>query len=259
MTVRALAEGRIFVELLGTGPVEAVLCHGWGRDRSDLMELAREVGRQGSVAVVDLPGFGPSPPPSTPQGAREYADLLAEGIAELATPESPLTKPVLFGHSFGGRVALCCAARHPGRVRGLVLAGVPLLRSRARTKAPLQYRAARWLWGRGLLNDGRMEALRRGHGSADYRAATGVMRDTLVRVVGEDYGDELRAVRCPTAFCWGAQDSAAPLDQARRASELVPNFVGLHEFEGVGHDVHHQRCSAVATVITDMLRTTNNE
>ena len=46
-------------------------------------------------------------------------------------------------------------------------------------------------------SDARMERARRRHGSADYRAAQGVMRDVLVRLVNERYDDALSALALP--------------------------------------------------------------
>ena len=257
MKVRALADGGTFAELHGAGPLVAVLCHGWGRNRQDLSALADAVASRsgGTVAALDLPGFGAAPEPAQPIGSAGYADLVAEALRELATTSGTGTAPVLFGHSFGGRVALCCAAAHPHLMSGLVLAGVPLLRTdgAARRRPPMPFRWARWLRRRGLLSERRMEALRQRYGSADYRAASGVMRQILVRVIAEDYTAELTRLTCPVSFVWGDDDSAAPLDQARRAAGLVKDLRHFDHFEGVGHDVHHLRTEEVAGAIVELV------
>jgi pimeloyl-ACP methyl ester carboxylesterase len=141
------------------------------------------------------------------------------------------------GHSFGGRVGLCLAAERPELVKGLLLIGVPLLKS-APSRPALAYRVARRANRLGIYSDRRMELLRFRRGSADYRAAEGVMRDVLVRVVNESYDDELKSVRCPTSFLWGELDTAAPIEQARLASALVRKVVRFRTIPEVGHDVH---------------------
>jgi pimeloyl-ACP methyl ester carboxylesterase len=48
------------------------------------------------------------------------------------------------------------------------------------------------------------------------------MRDTLVRLVNEDYRDLLPAIDVPVELVWGAGDTAAPLEMAREAAGLLP-------------------------------------
>ncbi|MDQ1445766.1 MAG: hypothetical protein QOI20_2230, partial [Acidimicrobiaceae bacterium] len=125
----------------------------------------------------------------------------------------------------------------PDAVRALVLTGVPLVRvgSAASRRPALSYRVVRALHRRGLVGDERMERLRRAHGSADYRAATGVMRDVFVRVVNESYDHDLGALRCPVELVWGDDDTEAPLAVAQAAAALVGDRAVLTVVEGAGH------------------------
>jgi pimeloyl-ACP methyl ester carboxylesterase len=143
---------------------------------------------------------------------------------------------VVLGHSFGGRVAVHLAVSRPDRVRALVLTGVPRLVSPDHVPAPsISLRLVRWLHGRGLVSDGRMEALRRRRGSDDYRNATGVMRDVLVIAVNEHYEDLLPAVECPVELVWGDDDTAAPMSIAERAQSLFGGEATLTIVTGAGH------------------------
>ena len=199
-------------ERTGTGEPRVLALHGWGRSRTDLLPAV-----SGSDALVpDLPGFGASPPPPEPWGTEQYAEQLARLMAG--------RRWVVVGHSFGGRVAVQLAARHPALVAGVVLTGVPLLRrTGGGGRAPLAFRLAKRLHAAGLVGDARMEAQRQQHGSADYRAATGVLRENLVRAVNEDYRDLLPGITAPVRMVWGAGDTAAPLVMAREAQSLIPS------------------------------------
>jgi len=245
MTLRTHLDGAVFAEHL-SGRVPAILAlHGWGRDRHDLLPALQ--GRE--VVAVDLPGFGSSPSPPGAWGAREYAERAASAIVEMGG--GPY---VVVGHSFGGRVAVCLAAEHPGLVAGLVLAGVPLFRSIAGRRPSLRYRAVRAARRFGLVPQSRLDAARQRYGSADYKAATGVMRDVLVRVVNEDYRAELGRIECPVAFCWGANDTAAPPAMAREAAGMVSRVVRVEVVEGAGHDVHRdapERLNAAVDAVAD--------
>lgn len=209
-----------------------VALHGWGRDHRDFSAVLSGYPQ----LLVDLPGFGVSPPPAQAWGAAGYASCVAAVLDEHAAQEPA----VVIGHSFGGRVAVCLAASRPDLVRALVLCGVPLLRAPGAGKPAVGYRLGRTAHRLGLLSDRRFDAMRRARGSADYNAATGVMRQVLVRVVNESYDAELAAVRCPVALLWGSADQAVPASMIDRASALLTAPTAAEVVEGAGHDVHLQ-------------------
>lgn len=253
MTLRSLAGGRVFADIVGSGDSIVVLLHGWGRDRNDLLEVTR--GMTERCVFVDLPGFGASPPPPEPWGAREYSDLIRLAIEDAAGPlNNSRRRIVLVGHSFGGRVALCLAAQQ-FVVAGIVLSGVPLLRPTG-GMSPFPFRAMRALHRRGLIGQSTMERFRHRYGSADYRASQGVMRQTLVRVVGESYEAELGSLTCPVCLVWGDQDTAAPLTMVRDALSLIGAPSKLVLAESVGHDVHYLRPELLQREILALCRST---
>lgn len=231
MSVRSYVDGAIFAERRDGAAPTIVAMHGWGRDRRDLVEL---VGAHAAI-VPDLPGFGSSPAPPDAWGAVEYASCVAAMLdADGAGPY------VLVGHSFGGRVAAVLAAERPDLVAGVVFLAVPLLRLAPAARPSLTYRAARLAHRWKLLPESSMERLRQRYGSADYRAAQGVMRAVLVRVVGEEHGmyvPYLERIEAPVAFCWGERDTVVPPDVARRAALHVRNAVDVDVVPGAGHDV----------------------
>ncbi|WAB83845.1 alpha/beta hydrolase [Microcella daejeonensis] len=206
--ITSLSGGRVLAEKSGSTPPAVVALHGWGRDGGDFATILSGL----DAVSIHLPGFGPAPAPETVWGTEQYAELVAEAIAAYA----PV---VVVGHSFGGRVAVRLAARRPELVSGLVLTGAPLVRLAPTVKPPFSYRLARWANARGLLSDARMDDLRNQRGSADYRAAQGVMRGVLVAAVNEDYDDDLRALTCPVSMVWGEHDTAAPTEAGRIAAE----------------------------------------
>ena len=243
MALKSLASG-VFAETHGSWPPRVVALHGWGRRGADFAETLAGL----DAIALDLPGFGASNPPTAAIGARGYAALLEPVIESLESP------PVLVGHSFGGRVAVCLAASTP--VAGLVLTGVPLLRLGSRRGPSPAFRLLRLANRVGIVSDQRMEQERRRRGSEDYRAATGVMRDVLVAAVNETYETELSEIDLPVSLVWGAEDGEVRPEVAEAVMTILSRRgipVDLTVLDGIGHLVPSQAPRPLRAAIDSML------
>lgn len=228
MALRAYGDGSLFGEASGEGPPQVLALHGWARRGSDFAASLQGF----SFIALDLPGFGATPAPAVATGAAGYARAIEPVLSEF--PD----RLVLVGHSFGGRVAVHLAATRPDRVKGLILTGVPLLRRQGSRKVTPMFRMARWAAKLGVIPASTMEGLRRRYGSADYRAAEGVMRQILVTAVNESYEDQLAQLALPVELLWGADDAEVPVAVAERAAALLTaagSEVKLVVEPGVGH------------------------
>jgi pimeloyl-ACP methyl ester carboxylesterase len=249
----SFAGGTLFGERRGEPPLAVLCLHGWGRTHRD---FDRVLEHSVPSVALDLPGFGASPAPPEPLSSDDFARLV-EPVLEEAT--SPV---LVVGHSHGGRVALRLAARRPERVAGIVLVAAPVLRRQGAAKPSRQLRLLKALRRVGLASEARLEDYRRQHGSADYRAAEGVQRDTLVTVVNESFEAELAELSCPVTFVWGAEDADVPVEVARRAIEMVGSNLPadrrpptrLVVLEGVGHLVPTAAPEALADAMGELLR-----
>ncbi|MFP3921404.1 MAG: alpha/beta fold hydrolase [Dichotomicrobium sp.] len=199
-----------------------VWAHGWGQDRRALAPLAEALSGQGTHLLLDFPGFGESAPPPEAWDTGDYADAAAELIAS----RPPAAKTVWIGHSFGCRVGLQIAARHPEAVDGLFLvagAGLPRQRSLSeRVRLGMRVRTFKALKRAAPVLGLDVETLRRRFGSRDY-ANAGEMRAVLAKVVSEDLSDVARTVQCPVHLVYGENDTETPPDIGERLSRLIPN------------------------------------
>lgn len=189
------------------------------------------------MARFDLPGFASSPIPDLVMDSHRYAevvrDVIVEAISQMPLSSNP--QVIVIGHSFGGRVALCLGVENdvPFSLSGLVLSGVPLLRQSGTIKKPkLGYRIAKFLARFGIISGRSMDKMRDKYGSRDYRAAQGLMRDIFVRVVNEDYTNELCRLAIPVVLLWGRDDTAAPLVVAEKARKLSPQLIDMKVVDG---------------------------
>ena len=251
----AFNDASLFGERTGDAPLTVLCLHGWGRTHQDFTNVVSPPDDHALDAIsLDLPGFGATPAPPRAFGSHDYAAFIAPILEEATGPV------IVVGHSHGGRVALCLAADHPEKVAGLVLIGAPVLTRQASRPPSLRYRILRAANRWHLVSDERMEAIRRRSGSADYAAATGVMRETLVTVVNESFEAELANLTCPVALVWGSLDTDVPLEVAERAEALIGSSqasgssqVSLTVLEGVGHLVPTSAPRAVRAVIDQLV------
>ena len=172
---------------------------------------------------------------AAPWGVEDYAAFVLEALDALQ-----LQRVHLFGHSFGGRISLVLGAEHADRIGKLVLAdsaGVPPQRSTISGARLRSYKAVRQgleaVGARGLSSRLRAWYNSR-YGSSDFQQASGVMRDTFVRVVNQDLRPFAARIQRPTLLFWGDQDEDTPLWQGRELEQLIPD-AGLIVLAGAGH------------------------
>jgi len=213
-----------------------VFLHGWGGQIASFGPIPTLLADRFHTVALDLPGFGGTPLPAVAWGTFEYADFVAAFLR--CCDVAPC---VLVGHSFGGRVSLAAAARHPELVSKLILvdsAGlVPPRGPRYYLKVYLVKLARKILSLPGLRRrkEPWLGQLHRAVGSSDYNAAVDpILRATFVKVVNEDLRELLPWIKAPTVLIWGDQDRDTPLDDGRLMEKLIPD-AGLVVFEGAGH------------------------
>lgn len=219
----------------GSGSPVLVL-HGWGASIEAMQLITAELARGGHEAVaIDFPGHGKSAPPPGPWHVSDFKHCLLRVMDELRIPSADV-----IAHSFGGRVTIKLASENPERVGRLVLtgaAGLPPRRTRgqkARMRLASLGKRVKKVLGDGSLSRWLESRWVHHVASDDYRAASGVMRATLVNIVAEDLTEYLKRIKAPTILIWGSEDHDAPLSSGQTMSRLIPG-AELVVLPGGGH------------------------
>jgi len=190
---------------------DILLLHGWGQNIAMMKPLGDNFSNRFRITILDLPGFGESEEPKSAWDIEKYSLMLEKFITAL-----DIKKPIVMGHSFGGRVAIRYSARNP--IEKLVLFGSPCIR--VEEDLPLSVRVLKKLKTLpGLDKFG--EYMKNYIGSRDYKAASPVMRETLVLVVNEDLSKFAREIEEPTLLIWGENDTEAPVNDAKQLEKIM--------------------------------------
>ncbi len=216
----------------GDGPA-MIIMHGWGCKGSTVKSIADIAAEQHTVYNLDLPGFGDSSEPAEVWGVEDYVAMLEEFVDRLE-----INRPIILGHSFGGRVGILYSTRHD--VDKLILvdaAGIKPRRSLKYYFKVYTFKAgkhlSRLLFGRKRAEE-RIERMRKRGGSSDYASASPMMRMILTKTVNQDLKYAMPHIKAPTLLIWGENDTATPLRDAKIMDRLIPD-AGLVSFPGCGH------------------------
>ena len=190
---------------------DILLLHGWGQNVEMMKPLGDGFCDRFRITIIDFPGFGQSEEPKEAWNIEKYSLMLEEFVKLTG-----IKKPIVMGHSFGGRVAIRYSARN--NIEKLVLFGSPCIR--LQEELPLKVRILKKLKTLpGMNKIG--EYMKQFIGSRDYKAASPIMRETLVEVVNEDLSKYAREIEEPTLLIWGEQDTEAPVNDARELEKIM--------------------------------------
>lgn len=214
-----------------------VLLHGWGSNIKLFANLIDLLSKKYKVVAMDMPGFGESQEPPSAWCVDDYADFVIEFLKAYNTD-----KVMLLGHSFGGRVIIKLNSREnlPFEISKVILvdsAGILPPKSNKKSFRTRWYKFCRTILSTGIMQKiapEALEKLRVKYGSADYVAASPLMRQVLVKTVNEDLEPLLPNIKCPTLLVWGVNDTATPLSDGEKMEKLIPD-AGLVKLENAGH------------------------
>lgn len=190
-----------------------VFLHGWGSSKEAMKAAFGSRFEQYGHLYIDLPGFGASQNEFVLRTV-DYAKIVEEFLARIAV------RPfALFGHSFGGKVALML---NPPRLVLLSSAGIP-------ASKPLLVRFKISTFK--LLKKFGLSRFWRVFASSDASRMSKNMYETLKNVVDEHLDTLFERYDGMAWVFWGREDTATPLVSGERIAQLLPNC-SFHPLDG---------------------------
>ncbi len=214
-----------------------VILHGWGSNITLHRNMIDLFSKKYRVLAMDMPGFGQSQEPPSAWCVDDYVQFVIDFLVQFDAK-----KVILLGHSFGGRVIIKLNSRNdlPFEISKVILvdsAGILPPKSNKKSFRTYYYKAGKAVLSTKLaqkIAPDALENFRKKMGSADYAAASPLMRQVLVKVVNEDLEPLLPNIKCPALLVWGVNDTATPLSDGEKMEKLIPD-AGLVKIENAGH------------------------
>jgi pimeloyl-ACP methyl ester carboxylesterase len=247
----------------GRGPT-LVLLHGLASSIYTWADVIPALAEDHDVVAVDLPGFGGSDIPEELSSSVYPATVLA------LMDRLGISRATLVGNSLGGSVAVMLAARHPERVRRIVLidaAGFNLDPSRrplilrligfapvpaALDALPIRRRVVTAALRQVFHERSRVtpEKVEEYLAPLARPGATEVIRSLLNQPASFGLPALVREVRVPTLIIWGRNDRWVPVADADRFASAIPAARKV-VLEECGHLPQEERPAEVARLLEE--------
>lgn len=214
-----------------------LILHGWGSCAKNWSKVKGLLeGRGYQILVPDLPGFGENPPPTTAWNIDNYLEWV-RGYCK----KNNLSRIFLVGHSFGGSVAIKYAIKYPQDVEKLFLVAAAYLRRKtfkiilfsviAKIFKIFSFLPFYFLSKRAFYKF----IVRK----SDYPYASGVMRESYLKIIKEDLSGLVSSIQASTIIIWGKNDDTTPVKNAYLLKEKVKGSK-LVIIEGGDHDLERK-------------------
>ena len=232
-----------------------VLIHGWGAETKKLVPLKKELEKSGwKVFLPKLPGFE-IPAPETLWGLQEYANY----VANEALVFFKGNRYFVFGHSFGGGIAIKIALSKKDKVRGVVLCATRGM-SRANSVKRLVFftiaKTGKVFLAAPVLAKNFRKLLYKAAHEHDYEKTHGIMKEVFKKIISEDLKPILSKIKLPVLIQWGKNDKVTPRADALLIKKMITN-AKLIEYDNVGHRLPYEKDGIIAKAIDQWSKTLN--
>lgn len=98
--------------------------------------------------------------------------------------------------------------------------------------------------------------LKNAFGSEDYKNASPIMKETLVKLVNTDLKDYLQNIKVSTLLIWGEKDTETPIEDGKLMQQTIPDC-GLVTIKNCSHYVYLEEPQYINRIIKYFLNGEN--
>lgn len=224
------------INYIKKGKGKAVLIiPGWGATIETYMSIINSVSTYATVYCLDIPGFGKSQEPNYSWNLNDYVSFIVKFIESQNMEELDL-----IGHSNGGRIIIKLATikNTKFKINKIILiasAGIVHKKTLLKKIKIYSYKLCKRILKIKFIEThfpNLLETVRGVFGSNDYKNASPILRQSLVKLVNEDVKQVLPEIKVPTLLIWGENDKETPLSDAKIMEKLIPDAGIVNISEG---------------------------
>ena len=240
-------------EVSGEGkPV--ILLHGWLCSLETMKPIAKALENNFKVYNVDLPGFGKSDKLKNPFNTNMFGDFLDGFIKQLE-----IEKPILVGHSNGGRTIINYVGRELGKTNKIILidsAGIKPERKIGYYIKIYTFKTLKKFLSIfpdvEMFNNIRERVLGK-FGSSDYKNSSEVLRKTMSIIINEDQREIMKNIKVPTLLLWGENDEDTPINDGKIMEQNIKDSA-LITIQDAGHFSYLDSSNQCMEIIKSFLK-----
>lgn len=191
--------------------------HGWGQNKETFNNITNNI-KNFTIYQIDLIGFGESHEPYKPYDINNYTSFLEQFIKDLK-----IEKPIIIGHSLGGRIAIKYASRN-NNIKKLILINSAGIKQKSikRLILVLKYKLKKKYY-QITRNYIKYNKLTNTSGSTDYINSSPIMKQTLSKIIKEDLKKDMKKIKIDTYLIWGENDQVTPYKDGIIINKLIKN------------------------------------
>jgi len=223
------------------------LLHGWVYTTEKWNPVVEELKKIGfECEILPIPGL--TSPIDKPWTLEDYVGWLNDFFADKE-------KPILLGHSNGGRIAIAFNAKYPEKLGQLILVDSAGLIDR-RLKPALKRFVFRHLAkiGKTFTKSEKLRKILYGAtNEKDYHEASPIMKETMANLISSDLAPDLSKITAPTLIIWGKDDKSTPLFQGKYIHQMIKGSK-IKIIEDANHSPHVSHPKMIAEIISEELK-----
>ena len=232
-----------------------IILHGWGSSKEKWQAVKENLEKQGlKIIVPDLPGFKKETELKNPWDLDDYIRWFEKFLSCHRDDH----RFFLLGHSFGGRMAIKYAAKHPEKLKGLILvsaAGIipkkSFLPSFISKMAKVGNKFSFLPFYSFFRKVFYKFILRR----IDYIKSEEIpnLKETFKKIISQDLTDYFSKIKTFTLIIWGEKDKITPLSDAYLMNKKIPNSK-LEILKNIGHSPYREAPKILAEKILNFIK-----